>query len=566
MSSGKDAVHEDPGGIGSESSDEASENTTATMPPPNIQSLAAALNAFASAPRNLQILHTTPSYLRKLPTKTLYILDSSFNPPTVAHLEICASALQRHVQLQQRWKDSQRRRREKQRRFEEQGQMAKPDQARASEARRSGELVMKIETEKEVEEFEGDDPGPPRLLLLLSTKNADKAPAPAAFPHRLSMMCMLADAIWENHAKSDWRTRSLFKKDIDTPHRFKTQIDRLNDADNNDRVEGDELGGNELIIDVGVIKSPLFVDKVSTLERSGAYDFDPSYSMSAPFEPFTPSPLHRYPEDHEAAKRSVRPPPSSPLLRPRIPPPHQIHLMGFDTLVRVMDPKYYEDGTLNALGPLYGGYHSIQVARRWPKAEDRPSPNSDSDSPSPVSSSTPTSDSTSPPPSPVPDTSSTATTSILPEELHPSKDAIASQRHIEDSFLSRLSSGAMEPIGGKRSWASHLQFMEDIGEAAGVSSTLVREMVGRRRNKWPQLVHHTICNYIKRLKLYREDAEEEVAAPLEYLPKGERAPTEKDIGKGKKKRRKEERKTKEMEKKRKETEKEMEEDMGVEVG
>ena len=81
-------------------------------------------HCWTSSPRRL------PS---ELPPRTLYILDSSFNPPTLAHLRIASEALLR-------------------------------------------------------------DPGPSpsRLLLLFATQNADKAFKPAPFEHRLLMMSLFA--------------------------------------------------------------------------------------------------------------------------------------------------------------------------------------------------------------------------------------------------------------------------------------------------------------------------------------------------------------------------------------
>ena len=68
----------------------------------------------------------------KAPVKTLYILDSSFNPPTKAHMHLARSAI------------------------------------------------------------EGQESKPLRILLLLAIKNADKASKPAQFEDRLVMMTLMA--------------------------------------------------------------------------------------------------------------------------------------------------------------------------------------------------------------------------------------------------------------------------------------------------------------------------------------------------------------------------------------
>lgn len=172
------------------------------------------LASFASSPSKFQILHSTPSSTLR-PPKTLYILDSSFNPPTIAHLRIATSAL---------LTDS------------------KPS------------------------------PTPKRLLLLLATQNADKAPKPATFEHRLAMM-------------------QLFASDL---------ISSLSSS------ESESLPG--LGIDIAVTKLPYFIDKSAAIEASGEY------------------------------------------------PPNvqQVHLTGFDTLIRILDPKYYDsEKKLGVLEPFF---------------------------------------------------------------------------------------------------------------------------------------------------------------------------------------------------------------------
>lgn len=73
--------------------------------------------------------------------QTLFVLDSSFNPPTLAHQRMALSAL-------------------------------RDDQKKKEEAEKAGT--------------------PSRVLLLLAINNADKAPKPAAFPQRLAMMYVFA--------------------------------------------------------------------------------------------------------------------------------------------------------------------------------------------------------------------------------------------------------------------------------------------------------------------------------------------------------------------------------------
>ncbi|SMR61060.1 unnamed protein product [Zymoseptoria tritici ST99CH_3D1] len=105
--------------------------------------LSTALKTFQASSSRFQVLKTVhPSSFEPInPTrpsdsespKTLFILDSSFNPPSTAHLHLARSVLS-----------------------------------------------------------ESTSPKPHRLLLCFSTQNADKAPSAASFPHRLTMMTIFA--------------------------------------------------------------------------------------------------------------------------------------------------------------------------------------------------------------------------------------------------------------------------------------------------------------------------------------------------------------------------------------
>ena len=149
------------------------------------------------------------------PTSRILVLDSSFNPPTRAHLRILSSALRSHRNDRQ-----------------------------------------------------------PRVLLLLATQNADKAPQLASFEQRLEMMVALAQ----------------------------------------DLVEDADVSHTRVAVDVGVTKLPYFVDKSNAILESPDYH-------------------------HEKAEE----------------PPSQIHLVGFDTLVRILDTKYYPPD--HTLEPLQGLFH-----------------------------------------------------------------------------------------------------------------------------------------------------------------------------------------------------------------
>lgn len=87
-----------------------------------------------------------PAPRARTPAERLIILDSSFNPPTVAHMRMVLSAVESYY-----------------------------DPASAGVV--DGSSAAR---------------GSARILLLLSVQNADKAPRPASFPQRLVMMYLFA--------------------------------------------------------------------------------------------------------------------------------------------------------------------------------------------------------------------------------------------------------------------------------------------------------------------------------------------------------------------------------------
>src|SRR3954454_17881416 len=101
-------------------------------------SYASALKDFTSSAATFRVLRSIPASNapNSCPTKILYVLDSSFNPPSRMHMQIATSALQH-------------------------------DQG----AKLHG------------------------LLLLFVTQNADKAPKPAFFEDRLVIITLFAQAL-----------------------------------------------------------------------------------------------------------------------------------------------------------------------------------------------------------------------------------------------------------------------------------------------------------------------------------------------------------------------------------
>ncbi|KAM0316214.1 hypothetical protein ACHAPQ_011380, partial [Fusarium lateritium] len=176
-----------------------------------VSSFSRALTSFQSSSDTFRILCTLP-HTSNVPAprrpghsvRDLVILDSSFNPPTLAHASMARSALS-------------------------------PE-------------------------------GRQRLMLLLSVNNADKAPKPASFPIRLSMM----------------------------------------------EAMGRELLDEGVEIDVAVTTMPFFHDKAKAIAELGFYTGTEDGGQ-----------------------------------------PTQTFLAGFDTIVRIFNPKYYDEGIQSALGPFF---------------------------------------------------------------------------------------------------------------------------------------------------------------------------------------------------------------------
>ncbi len=201
---------------------------------------ARALSSFQSSRSKLQIICTTPPRLQRpdgldhgAPTplpptvrpRTLIVLDSSFNPPTRAHLRMATSAI---LHLKHR-------------------------------------------------ESHGGLGGGLRLLLLLSVNNADKSPKPEAFGQRLAMMWAFANDV----------QRSV----------------GVDDEDGASRSPQSESGA--LSVDLGLATVPYFHDKSAALASTGFY----SGQLN---------------ENHDGGKTE------------------QVFLVGYDTLIRIFNPKYYD--------------------------------------------------------------------------------------------------------------------------------------------------------------------------------------------------------------------------------
>lgn len=121
--------------------------------------------------------------------------------------------------------------------------------------------------------------------MLLAVNNADKAPKPASFEHRLLLMHSFAGDI-----QKAWRAATRPGSTASTP----------------DQKAGD--GGDDLLpVDIGLTAHPFFHDKSAAIAQS------PEYSSPSPASPSSLSEPHA----------------------------EQVFLAGFDTLVRIFNPKYY---------------------------------------------------------------------------------------------------------------------------------------------------------------------------------------------------------------------------------
>ena len=191
------------------------------------------------------------------------------------------------------------------------------------------------------------------------------------------------------------------------------------------------------IIDIGVTKMPYFVDKAGSIMSSDIYH-------------------HPVREDGVV---------------------EQVHLTGFDTLLRIFTPKYYADYNppLSALEPFLK-YHRV-------KATIRVDPDSPSENLKDAQKSS---------------SSSTENAEDASDFSTPSG---------QKQYLDDMKSGSLEKEGMKKEWAQKVDLVVDeSGEAQGVSSTRVRGAV--QDGSWKEvedLVGPMVCEWIKDRKLYLED-------------------------------------------------------------
>ncbi|EEQ28289.1 cytidylyltransferase family protein [Microsporum canis CBS 113480] len=124
----------------------------------------------------------------------------------------------------------------------------------------------------------------------------------------------------------------------------------------------------------------------------------------------------------------------------------QVHLTGYDTLVRIFEPKYYADGNLGVLDPFFS-LHRLRVTLRT--------------------------------------------------------GADWGDRSEQMSFLADLARGDMEKLGARRGWASRIEFVESNAiDRAPMSSTAARNAAKDDFNLLFKLVTPRVYEYIRNQQLY----------------------------------------------------------------
>lgn len=155
------------------------------------------------------------------PPKTLFILDSSFNPPSIAHAALAQSAFL--------------------------------DDCNSSFSSSSSQPSQPSQQQQQKKEYEF----PHRLLLLFAVTNADKIAAPASFEHRLAMMTVFARDLQDFFASLREKQKGKEQqKDEQKQHKDENE-------------EQKEKQQHPMAIDIGVTKYPFYTDKSRAIESEG---------------------------------------------------------------------------------------------------------------------------------------------------------------------------------------------------------------------------------------------------------------------------------------------------------
>lgn len=145
------------------------------------------------------------------PPKTLFILDSSFNPPSIAHAALAQSAF-------------------------------------LDDCNSSSSSQPSQQQQKKQYEF------PHRLLLLFAVTNADKIAAPASFEHRLAMMTVFARDLQDFFASRKEKGQGQ---------------EQQKEEQQQKKDENEQQRCHPMAIDIGVTKYPFYTDKSRAIESEG---------------------------------------------------------------------------------------------------------------------------------------------------------------------------------------------------------------------------------------------------------------------------------------------------------
>ncbi|KAI1311085.1 hypothetical protein F5Y03DRAFT_321104 [Xylaria venustula] len=335
--------------------------------PPNITALfAQALKSFEGSESTFRVLCSLPAATAttdslfaeppRRPPKHILVLDSSFNPPTLAHHRMAISALS-----DPRYK------------------------TRASQDTGPVDSSGIQETG-----------GASRVLLLLAVNNADKAPKPAAFPQRLAMMYAFA----QNILAEESRKLGGVNGDTSSP----------------------EANIGCEAVDIAVTTEPYFHAKAEAIAICEFYEGGEELEE---------------PESAVSIDNAVD--------------SDQVYLTGYDTLIRIFNPKYYPNNSMKSSLDTFFAHARLRVTMRtdddWGDAAQ------------------------------------------------------------QISYLDELRAGKLEEVGGRAEWVDRIEMVQGRkSDEAIISSTKVRDAV--RAQDWEALnvlVGEDSVAWIRENGLYDDD-------------------------------------------------------------
>ncbi|KAI0472237.1 hypothetical protein F4859DRAFT_97854 [Xylaria cf. heliscus] len=329
------------------------------------------LSPGAGAAATTMMADLTPTPPRQ-PAKYILVLDSSFNPPTLAHHRMVVSALS-------------------------------DPRYRTRVVPQDTEAEAEAEVEEDGKEVRGmsETSAASRVLLLLAINNADKAPKPAVFPQRLAMMYAFAQGILaESAARGVVTVAGSEGQAQDHP--------------------GADVGCEA--VDIAVTTEPYFHAKARAIAVSDFYR-----GVGEAGQPECVVSVDNAAESD------------------------QVYLTGYDTLIRIFNPKYYPNNSMKASLDPFFAHARLRVTMR-----------TDDDW----------------------------------------GDAAA-----QISYLDELRAGKLEEVGGRVEWVDRIEMVQGRKEdEAIISSTKVRDAV--RGQNWEALrvlVGEDIVSWIRENILYAND-------------------------------------------------------------